>query len=118
MTLQKLEKEVQRRLAELDHQLILDKAWSSLGYVYYRVIRLMEDGSEPFVVCDWRNGGGPLPLSEDIVSQVRSQEGDITEAIRQATVNNAVKKEKERQARDEALEELSREFHRSNASKL
>lgn len=62
----------------------------------------MEDGSAPLVAVDWREGTYPKPLSLDIVDRVRSQEGDITEAIRATTVNNAVRKEL---ARQEALKE-------------
>ncbi len=104
-----LERSIQKELTYLDHDLVLDKAWSPFGYLYWRILKLLP-GAEPFVSVDWRVGNTPLPLSMDIVDKLRSQEGDITEAIRDATVNNAARKELLRQERVAAQEEIVKEW--------
>ena len=100
-----LENQIQKELTYLDHGLFLDKEWSPFGYVYYSV-KMVVDGAAPLTVLDWRDGNTPLPLSMSVVDRVRSQEGDIREAIRDATVNNAAQKECRRQARLEAIENI------------
>lgn len=103
------EKQIQNALNSLDPLLFLDKRWSPLSGIYYCVCRRMEDGSAPLVAVDWREGVYAKPLSLDLVDRVRSQEGDISEAIASATANNAARKELARQARlkrqDEAIED-------------
>jgi len=88
------EKQVQEELCRVDPKLFLDKLYDKEGqYVYYTVRYPADIGLEPLTCVHWRTKHGPLPLSLDIVGVVRRQEGDIREAIRQATVNNALKKE-------------------------
>jgi len=108
-----LEGRIQRALTEMDHNLFLDKAWSPFGYVYFVIKSHMGDGIEPLTVVEWRKGNHPLPLSFDIVNQVRYQEGNIQEAIKEATVNNAVLKEKKRQEVQKDLENIvsDHQFH-------
>ncbi len=105
------EKEVQRALTVLDPLLFLDKAWSPFGYVYYTV---MCQGSPPSLIAEWRRGNTPLPLSLDLIDRVRSQEGDLGEAIASATANNAAKKELFRQQRQAAEEEIIKDWQKSN----
>jgi len=71
----------------------LDKLYDKEGqYLYYAIRYPMEGGVEPLTCVHWRTVDGPLPLSLDIVNLCRRQEGDIREAIKTATVNNALKK--------------------------
>lgn len=100
-----LEKEIQRRLEELDSRLFL--SWEQhpvYGFLYWSVRRHMDDagGEKPEEVVGWYVGSTPLPLSMDLLDRVRSQEGDIREAISQSMANNAALKELRRQ---EALAE-------------
>jgi hypothetical protein len=104
-----LEKHIQKELTYLDHDLILDKAWSPFGYLYWRVLKLVKD-VEPLTVVDWREGNTPLPLSVEIVNKVRSQEGDISEKVREAIVHNAARKELLRQERLAAQQEITEEW--------
>lgn len=105
------EKEVQKELSYLDHDLWLDKKWSPFGYMYYVVLKRIE-GHEPLTVVDWREGNTPLPLSLDLVDKVRSQEGDISDAIAQATANNAARHEMLLQERLKIQEEIAQEYHK------
>lgn len=108
-----LEKRIQAALTELDHNLWLDKEWSPFGYVYYVVKTRIANDVEPLNVVEWRMDNQPLPLSYDIVNQVRYQEGNIQEAIKEATVNNAVLKEKKRQDVQKDIENVvsDHQFH-------
>lgn len=103
------EKQVHNALQALDSNLFLDKRWSPISGIYYCACRRMEDGSQPLVAVDWREGVYAKPLSLDLVDRVRSQEGDISEAISLATAHNAARKELARQERlkrqDEAIED-------------
>ena len=67
----------------------------------------VQEGVEPLTVVHWRTISGPLPLSLDIVGVVTRQEGDIREAIKEVTINNALKKEK---ALEEAAEAFAEEL--------
>lgn len=107
------EKQIQKELTALDHDLFLDKEWSALSGVHYKVKRLMPDGIAPLTVVDWREGTYPLPLSLSLVDKVRSQEGDIREAIRDATANNAARKELARQERLQASEDIIDEWSKN-----
>lgn len=107
-----LEKHIQKELTYLDHDLVLDKAWSPFGYLYWRVLKIVKD-VEPLVAVDWRKGNTPLPLSMDIVDKVRSQEGDISEAVRSAIVNNAARKELLRQERLAVQEEVAKDWQKA-----
>lgn len=110
------ETRIQAALGQLDPLLFLDKRWSHFGGIYYCVCRQMEDGSEPLVVVDWRVGVYPKELSLDIVDQVRAQEGSITEAVSQATANNAARKELARQKRLTIQDEIVEEWQKSGRS--
>ncbi len=77
----------------------------------------MEDGSAPLIVVDWRMGTIPLELSLSIVDRVRQQEGSITEAISQATANNAARKELLRQERLRAQDDAIEDWQRSKPGK-
>lgn len=113
------EKRVQEGLAQLDPLLFLDKVWSRLGYVYWTVKRQMPDGVEPLTVVEWcGEDGWPLPLSLSLVDQVRSQEGDIRDAISQATANNAARKELARQEKERMRNEAIDEYQKSRPAQL
>jgi hypothetical protein len=105
------EKDVQRELSYLDHKLFLDKVKHPVyGFLYYAVKMQTPDGIEPLTVVDWCAGSIPLPLSMDIVDRVRSQEGDIRDAISQVIANNAAKKELARQERIKEQEAVVEEW--------
>jgi hypothetical protein len=110
--MQRLEKQIQAELNAMDFDLFLDKEWSPFSGVFYSVKRLMADGIAPLTVVDWREGTHPLPLSMDIVAKVRSQEGDIRESIRDATVANAVRKEKARRDALQAAEDIIEDWQK------
>lgn len=111
-----LEKEVQRELEYLDLELFLDyDRHPAYGFLYYSVKRMMPNAA-PLTVVDWCVGSTPLPLSLDIVDRVRSQEGDIRESITAATVNNAARKELQRQERLKQQEEVIEEWQKSGRS--
>ncbi len=105
------EKEIQKELSYLDLDLWLDKRWSPFGYLYYVVLKQIA-GHEPLVVVDWREGNTPLPLSLDLVDKVRYQEGDISDAISQATANNSARLELLLQERNKIQEEIAQEYHK------
>lgn len=111
------EKQVQQALQALDPLLFLDKRWSPFSGVYYCACRHMEDGSEPFVAVDWRDGTHPKPLSLDLVDRVRSQEGNISESISLATAHNAARKELARQARLKEQEEIIEDWQKTKPGK-
>jgi hypothetical protein len=101
-----LEKLIQQELGYLDPDLFLDKELVQ-GSVMYVVKYNIGSGAEPLPVTQ------PLPLSTSIVDVVRRQEGDIREAIRSATVNNAVKKMQAKQEMEEMIESSQKEFEKS-----
>lgn len=106
-----LEKHIERELKSLDPDLFLDKAWER-GSVVYQIRYFIGSGEEPLVAVRWVDAyGNPLPLSTSIVDQVKSQEGNVHEALRQATEHNRQKREK---IRAEALieaEAIAHEHH-------
>lgn len=108
------ENQIQKALNNLDRDLFLDKRHSPLSGVYY-VVCYPAPG-EPMIVVDWREGIHPKPLSLDLVDRVRSQEGDISESIAQATANNAARKELMRQKRLQEQEEVVEEWQKSGRS--
>ncbi len=101
-----LEKLIQQELEYLDRDLFLDKVFVQ-GSVLYQVKYNIGSGHEPLEVTN------PLPLSTSIVDVVKRQEGDIREAIRSATVNNAVKKMKAKQEMEDMIESSQKEFEKS-----
>jgi hypothetical protein len=101
-----LEKLIQQELGYPDPDLFLDKELVQ-GSVMYVVKYNIGSGAEPLPVTQ------PLPLSTSIVDVVRRQEGDIREAIRSATVNNAVKKMQAKQEMEEMIESSQKEFEKS-----
>lgn len=111
-----LEKEIQKELQYLDYDLFLDKEIHPVyGFLFYSVKHRV-NGSAPISVVNWCVGSTPLPLSMDIVAQVRAQEGDIRDSIKAATVANAVRKEKLRQERIKLQEEVIEEWQKSGRS--
>lgn len=109
-----LERRVQQELTRLDPDLFLDKLYSPFGYIYYAVRNNIGSGEEPLTVIEWRDNYGPLPLSMGLVDQVRRQEGDIRDAIRNATINNVVRKEMIRQKRHQEQDTIIEEFMKSS----
>jgi hypothetical protein len=102
-----LERLIQQELNYLDPDLFLDKVFVQ-GSVMYMVKYNIGSGEEPLPVTQ------PLPLSTSIVDVVKRQEGDIREAIRSATVNNAVKKMNAKKEMDEMIETSQKEFEKSS----
>jgi hypothetical protein len=108
-----LEKKIQNRLNELDLNLFLDK--DVIGNtLYYSVKILHKVGDEPNQILLWADPlGRPLPLSEEIITNVRAQEGDIRDAIAQVKANNAAIKELHRQKRHQETDERAKEMEKS-----
>lgn len=113
-----LEKQIDRALKQLDPLLFLDKRYSVFSGLYYCVCTPMEDGSEPWVVLDWRVGIHPRELSMDIVMAVAANEGDMSDAINQATANNAARKELMRQERLSKQDEAISDWQSSKPGKV
>lgn len=108
-----IEKAIQRELEYLDLDLFLDYDRHPVyGFLYYSVKRRMPDGVAPLEPVSWCVGSTPLPLSLDIVAKVRSQEGDIRDAIAQATAHNAALKELRRQEQLQAYKDIAEEWQK------
>lgn len=103
---------VKRALKGVDPDLYLEEEWSSLGYPYWTIKFPIGEGVEPLRPVVWVREGTPLPLSLSIVDELRYQEGDITEAIQQATASNIARKEAARQERMAEQEGLIQEYHK------
>jgi hypothetical protein len=102
---------VKRALRSVDPSLYLDEEWSSLGFPYWVIKFPIGEGMEPFTPVHWTHNGTPLPLSLSIVDKLRHQEGDVTEAIQQATASNLARKEAARQERMAIQADLIQEYH-------
>lgn len=108
-----LERFVQSELNKLDPDLFLDKEWWQDTLVY--VVKYnIGSGEPPFTVLEWMVAGHPLPLSSSIIDRVKQQEGDIRDAIREATVNNAVKKAGIKKDMEQIQETIAEEFEKSS----
>lgn len=102
---------IQRELDRMDGGLFLDKEADSYGRVVYKVKHFVEGAVSPYTALEWvYPDGNPKPLSEDLISALRAQEGSIQEALTQAIVNNAAKKELERQAMHDHIDSVAHEF--------
>lgn len=102
---------IQRELDRMDGGLFLDKEADAYGRVVYKVKHFVEGTVSPYTALEWvYPDGNPKPLSEDLISSLRAQEGSIQEAVTQAIVNNAAKKELERQAAYKQSEEIAHEY--------
>ncbi len=102
---------VKRALRGVDPDLYLDEKWSSHGFPYFVIMFPIGEGLPPFEPVQWVHDGQPLPLSLSIVDRLRYQEGDVTEAIQQATAANHARKEAARQERMAQQEDLIQEYH-------
>ena len=108
------EKAVQNALRLVDPELFLDKLYDQEGQYVYYAVRYPCPGTDPLTCVHWRTMDGPLPLSLDIVDVVRRNEGDIRESIREVTINNALKKERDKADRDAAYQEELDWYIKSN----
>ena len=104
---------MQDELNKLDPDLFLDKEWHRDTLVY--VVKYnIGSGHPPLTVYTWMVGDEPLPLSTSIIDAVKRQEGDIRDAIRSATVNNALIRAGMKKEADEIMETISDEFEKSS----
>ena len=107
------ERLVKRALRATDPDLSLVEYWHPFGFHVYAVdydIGMLE---EPLRPLTWVGGDGkPLPLSLSLVDRLRSQEGDVSQAIRSATANNIEKKKRAREERMAVQADLIEEYHR------
>lgn len=97
----------------MDGGLFLDKEADPYGRIFYSVKHLVHSGGSvsPYTALKWVDPmGNPKPLSDDLISALRSQEGAINEALTQAMVNNAAKKELERQKLHQHVDDLAHEY--------
>lgn len=107
------EKLVKRALRATDPDLSLVEYWHPYGFHVYAVKYDIGFGVEPLQPLTWVGGDGkPLPLSLSLVDRLRSQEGDVSQAIRSATRNNIEKKKRARAERMAVQEDLIEEYHR------
>ena len=107
------EKQIDQALKRLDPDLFLDKEWNrDRGYMYYAV-KYRIAGGEPMLCVSWDSPMGPRNLSMDIVDKVASQEHDVRESLKTAIVENAARRELQRQKLAENLDETSKDFERS-----
>lgn len=105
------EASIQAELNRMDGGLFLDKEADRYGRVIYKVKHFVQGVVSPYTALEWiYPDGNPKPLSEDLISALRAQEGSIQEATTQAIVNNAAKKELERQRMHTAVDDLTHEF--------
>lgn len=112
------ERSIQNQLDRMDGGLFLDKEADSYGRVFYSVKHFLQGVVKPYTVVDWRYpDGSPKPLSDDLISALMAQEGDIQEAFKTAMVNNAAKKELERIKALETAEEVAKEWDATKRAK-
>lgn len=109
-----LERRIQNELDRMDGGLFLDKEVGPYG-IFYSVKHTIKDpvggAVSLYTALEWTYPNGtPKPLSEDLLSALRSQEGDIREALTQAMVNNAARKELMRQKAHEEAEAVAKEW--------
>jgi len=105
-----LEKQIQRELTALDPDLFLDKMYFE-GTLYYTVRYNVGLNEEPMTPVVWASPDGtPLPLSADIVSVVRMQEGNLLDVCREAAEINAQKRREAELEADLLREEIIHEF--------
>lgn len=100
-----LEKQIDRELKKLDPDLFLDKHLFE-GHIFWTV-RYQTGSGEPLYVA------AAPELSWQLVSQVRLNEGSITDAIAQVKLNNQLKKEEAKANTLRAIEEAAEEHDRS-----
>jgi hypothetical protein len=97
----------------MDGGLFLDKEADPYGRVFYSVKHPVSSGGSVslYTALKWvYPDGSPKPLSYDLISALRAQEGDIREALTTAMVNNAAKKELERQRTQQEAEGVRHEW--------
>lgn len=114
------ERRIQNELDLMDGGLFLDKEIDISGRLFYSVKHLIHSGGHTslYTALDWRDpDGNPKPLSDDLISALRAQEGDIKEATTQAIVNNAARKELERQKAHTDAMEVVKEWDTSKRGK-
>lgn len=105
-----LEKQIDRELKKIDPDLFLDKHLFE-GHIFWTVRYRGLEGDEPYYVA------ASPELSWNLVSQVRLNEGDITEAIHRVKTNNLVKKQEVRDEIHRKMDEAAAE-HDSGTGKL
>lgn len=102
----------------MDGGLFLDKEADEYGRVYYSVKHFVQGAVSPYTALKWTYpDGNPRPLSEDLITALRAQEGDIREALTQAMVNNAALRELHRQQADKEALEIAEEWDKTKRSK-
>lgn len=101
-----LEKQIDRELKKIDPDLFLDKHMFE-GHLFWSVRYMAPPGQEPLYVTI------SPELNWGMVSQVRLNEGDITEAISRVKANNAAKQEAAKQELFDAIDEAAAEHDRS-----
>ena len=107
------EKLVKAALRATDPDLRLVEFWHPYGFNVYAVEYDIGPDVDPLRPVVWVDPSGrPLPLSLSLVDRLRSQEGDIGQAIRSATKNNIAKKARAREERMAIQEDLIQEYHK------
>lgn len=101
-----LEKQIDRELKKIDQDLFLDKHLFE-GHIFWTVRYRGLEGEEPYFVA------AAPELSWDLVSQVRMNEGNITDAINKVKLNNLTKKEQAKQDLFKNMDEVAAEHNQS-----
>jgi hypothetical protein len=101
-----LEKQIDAELKKIDPDLYLDKHLFE-GHIFWTVRFRGLEGEEPYYVA------AAPELSWHLVSQVRMNEGDITEAIQRVKTNNFVKKEEAKKELHQKMDEAAAEHNQS-----
>lgn len=95
----------------MDGGLFLDKEADQYGRVFYSVKHPVEGAVMPYTALKWvYPDGTPKPLSDDLISALRAQEGSIKEVLTQAMVNNAARAELLKQKALEEAEDRARDW--------
>lgn len=108
-----LEKRIQDELSRMDGGLFLDKEADRYGRIFYSIKHTVASGGSVslYTALEWTYpDGAPRPLSDDLLSLLRAQEGDIHEAAKQAMVNNLARKELLRQAAHKEADEVAEDW--------
>ena len=100
-----LEQQIDRELKKIDPDLFLDKQLFE-GHIFWTVRFKVSDGEPMYVAAS-------PELNWGLVSQVRLNEGDITEAISRVKMNNLAKKESAKEELYQKMDEAADEHNRS-----
>ena len=107
------ERSAHEELQALDRRLFLDKEIDPRGRLFYSAKVANPDvGGPPAVVVDWRENGEPLPLSSGLAYEVRKVMASGPLDVKQIIARNREMVAKRDDERQEAREDIARDFER------